>query len=132
MHEEVLKTVDKYENENQPQLFVSETDLDFEIIKFHEKYSRELVVANNCHLSPVNFEFKSKDDTGTNVCEDWIQISHKNGSLLTGQSLNIVIDVFINEKTVSKLLRKFRDGFSGRKEIDILGKPIDRCSLKIN
>ncbi len=122
VHEEVLKTVDKYENENQPQLFVPETDLDFGILKFHEKSSRELVVANNCHLSPVNFEFRSKDDTGTNFCEDWVQISHKKNSLETGQSLSINIDVFVGEKTVSKLLKKLRDAGSGKREIDILGE----------
>lgn len=66
IHEEVLKTVDKYENDNQPQMTVAETDIDFGIIRYHEHYSRELLVANNCHL-PVRFKFLSKDDVGTSV-----------------------------------------------------------------
>ncbi|KAL7033635.1 hypothetical protein ACKWTF_007654 [Chironomus riparius] len=80
IHEEVLKTVDKFENDNQPQLVVAETDLDFGIIQYHEHYSRELLVANNCHL-PAHFKFlpKSSDNQRNErekVCEDWIKISH--------------------------------------------------------
>ena len=120
VHEEVLKTVDKFENDNQPQITVAETDLDFGVIRFHECYNRELLVANNCHL-PVHFQFSPKDDSGTSICEDWIKISHKKGELLTGNSLSIRIDIFIDEKAVAKLTRKLKDASAGMKiPLDIL------------
>lgn len=122
IHEEVLKSVDKYENDNQPQMTVAETDLDFGLIRYHENYSRELLVANNCHL-PVHFKFLSKDDTtpGASVCEDWISISHLKGELLTGNSLSIRIDIFINESTAPKIMRRLRDSKPGEKSpLDIL------------
>lgn len=120
VHEEVLKTVDKYENDNQPQITVAETDLDFGTIRFHENYSRELLVANNCHL-PVHFQFRSKDDSGTSVCEDWIKISHLKGELITGNSLSIRIDIFIDETAAAKIIRRLRDSSPGEKvPLDIL------------
>lgn len=122
IHEEVLKTVDKYENDNQPQMTVAETDLDFGLIRYHELNSRELLVANNCHL-PVNFKFLSKDDSSpeSSVCEDWIKISHLRGELLTGNSLSIRIDIFINESAASKIMRRLRDSKPGEKvPLDIL------------
>ncbi|KAG5681858.1 hypothetical protein PVAND_011265 [Polypedilum vanderplanki] len=108
VHEEVLKTVDKYENDNQPQMTVAETDLDFGILRYHEMYSRELLVANNCHL-PVHFKFLSKDIVSSSVCEDWIRISHKSGELLTGNSMSIRIDIFIDESSASKIMRRLKD-----------------------
>lgn len=120
MHEEALKTVDKYENDNQPQITVVETDIDFGEIKFYEHYTRDLVLANNCHL-PVQFKFKGKDDNGTEICEDWIKISQKEGKLLTGCSLNLKVDIFIDEKAAPKITRKLRDATIGSKgPLDIL------------
>lgn len=120
VHEEVLKTVDKYENDNQPQITVDETDLNFGIIRYHEHYSRELLVANNCHL-PVHFKFSPKDDTGTNVCEKWIKISHLKDELLTGNSLTIRIDIFIDEQAASSIVRRLKDSIQGEKvPLDIL------------
>lgn len=120
VHEEVLKTVDKYENDNQPQITVAETDLDFGMIRFHELYSRELLVANNCHL-PVKFQFRSKDDSGSSVCESWIKISHLKGELITGNSMSIRIDIFIDEVAASKILKQLRYATAGEKSpLDIL------------
>ncbi|XP_055597447.1 inositol polyphosphate 5-phosphatase OCRL [Uranotaenia lowii] len=120
VHEEVLKTVDKYENDNQPQITVEQTDLDFGLIRFNEKYSRELLVANNCHL-PVRFKFAAKDERHSNVCEEFIQISHKSGELITGNSLSIRIDIFVDAKAASCMLKKLKDAKAGVKiPLDIL------------
>lgn len=120
VHEEVLKTVDKYENDNQPQITVEQTDLDFGLIRFNEKYSRELLVANNCHL-PVQFNFSAKDERYSYVCEEFIHISHKSGELFTGDSLSIRIDILIDAKAASKMLAKLKDAKAGVKiPLDIL------------
>ncbi|XP_035898658.1 inositol polyphosphate 5-phosphatase OCRL-like [Anopheles stephensi] len=118
--EEVLKTVDKYENDNQPQITVEQTDLDFGLIRFNEKYSRELLVANNCHL-PVRFRFACKDDRNSQVCEEFIRISHSKGELLTGSSLSIRIDILVDAPAASRMLRKLKDAQAGIKvPLDIL------------
>ncbi|XP_058054581.1 inositol polyphosphate 5-phosphatase OCRL [Anopheles bellator] len=118
--EEVLKTVDKYENDNQPQITVEQTDLDFGLIRFKQKYSRELLVANNCHL-PVRFRFACKDDRTSQVCDDFIHISHTSGELLTGNSLSIRIDILIDAGPASRMLSKLKDARAGIKvPLDIL------------
>lgn len=120
IHEEVLKTVDKFENDNQPQMTVAETDIDFSVIRYHEHYSRELLVANNCHL-PVHFKFLPKDERSTKVCEEWIKISHLKGELLTGNSLSIRIDIFIDERAAPEIMKNLRDAKPGDKiPLDIL------------
>lgn len=126
VHEEVLKTVDKYENDNQPQITVEQTDLDFGLIRFNEKYSRELLVANNCHL-PVRFKFASKDDRTSQVCEDFIHINHKSGDLYTGNSLSIRIDILVDAKAASQMLKKLKDAKAGVKiPLDILVLHVDK------
>lgn len=112
VHEEVLKTVDKYENDNQPQITVEQTDLDFGLIRFNERYSRELLMANNCHL-PVKFEFSKKDEHSSNVCEEFIHISHISGEILTGVSRSIRIEILVDAKAASKMLGKLKDAKAG-------------------
>ncbi|KAL9704058.1 hypothetical protein quinque_007576 [Culex quinquefasciatus] len=126
VHEEVLKTVDKFENDNQPQITVEQTDIDFGLIRFNEKYSRELLVANNCHL-PVRFKFAAKDDRTSQVCEEFIHINHKSGDLYTGNSLSIRIDIFVDAKAASQMLRKLKDAKAGVKiPLDILVLHVDK------
>lgn len=104
VHEEALKTVDKYENDNQPQITVAETDLDFGHIRYRETCSREILVANNCHL-PVHFKFRPKDDHGK-VCENFIRIHETEGELLTGNTQSIRVDVTIDEQSASEIINK--------------------------
>jgi phosphatidylinositol-bisphosphatase len=115
-----LKTVDKYENDNQPQIFVEETDIDFGLIRFNEVYTRELLVANNCHL-PVHFKFRCKDEKTNRVCEDFIKISHKSGELLTGNSLAIRLEIFIDAKAAATMFKKLKGAKTGENfPLDIL------------
>uniref|UniRef100_A0A1L8DVX8 Putative inositol-145-triphosphate 5-phosphatase synaptojanin inp51/inp52/inp53 family n=1 Tax=Nyssomyia neivai TaxID=330878 RepID=A0A1L8DVX8_9DIPT len=108
VHEEVLKTVDKYENDNQPQLTVSDTDIDFGIIQYNTVIQREFLVANNCHL-PVIFRFKEKEGKDSPICENWLDIQHKRGRLLTGNSMSIKLELHADSKSAWKLHRKQRE-----------------------
>lgn len=46
IHEEVMKKLDKLENEFLPQVMVDTTDIIFDILKFLEPSSKELIIAN--------------------------------------------------------------------------------------
>lgn len=77
-------------------------------------------MANNCHL-PVRFKFAAKDDRSSHVCEEFIHISHKSGELITGNSLSIRIDILVDAKAASKMLKKLKDAKAGVKiPLDIL------------
>ncbi|XP_055597448.1 inositol polyphosphate 5-phosphatase OCRL-like [Uranotaenia lowii] len=117
---ELLKTFDEYENANQPQITVRQTELDFGHIRFNEKFSRELIVTNNGHL-PLKFKFAAINERNSNVCEEFVKISHESGELTKGNSLSIWIDIFIDAKTVSIMLKKLKDADDKRKPgLDIL------------
>lgn len=85
VHEDVLKRVDKYENDNQPQLTVEKTDIHFNDIQYNELYIRDFTVANNCHL-PVHFEFKPYG-MDKKICANWLEIEPTKGELITGNNL---------------------------------------------
>lgn len=118
VHEKILKRVDKYENDNQPQITVEKTDLDFEEIKFNEEYFRDFTVANNCHL-PVEFSFKEKTETDMRICEDWISIDPCYGTLITGRSLSIRVKIHIKSETVWRVIKK-QGSHLGKIPLDIL------------
>lgn len=59
--------MDKHENDNQPILTIAETDIDFEQVSFNEPKTRELIIANNCHI-PANFEFSGELSQNVAVC----------------------------------------------------------------
>lgn len=45
-HEEILKKLDKLENEFLPQVMVDQTEVIFDTVKFLETQSREIIIAN--------------------------------------------------------------------------------------
>lgn len=84
VHEDVLKTVDKYENDNQPQICVEKTEIDFHEIRFNERFTRDFTIANSHHLS-ANFSFKEKDER--QICNKWFKVEPTSGTLFTGKFL---------------------------------------------
>lgn len=73
VQEETLKRMDKFENDNRPQISVDETEIIFDEIHFNQSQIRQLTVVNNGHLS-ATFQFKKKESSNT-ICENWILIS---------------------------------------------------------
>ena len=123
VHEEVLKTVDKYENDNQPQITVPEKDVDFGQIRFGERVVREILIANNCHL-PATYRFMSKEGHGSPICESWLSIEPTVGQLITGDVVSVKLELFVDAKSVWRLQRKQRE--SGVKmPLDILVLHVD-------
>lgn len=46
VHEELLKKMDKLENEFLPQVTVDQTEVAFDLIKFREPQFRDIIIAN--------------------------------------------------------------------------------------
>lgn len=51
IHEDLLKKMDKHENEYLPQVTVDQTEIVYDIIKFREPQSREIIIANTGMVS---------------------------------------------------------------------------------
>lgn len=105
VQEEVLKAVDKRENDNQPQIEVDKTIIDFGRVRFNEPSSSYFNVYNTCPLQ-VDFSFKEKDIDS--ICEPYLQIDPREGSLLIDSARSIWLKMHADVRSISGLLRKIR------------------------
>ncbi|KAG5346533.1 OCRL phosphatase, partial [Acromyrmex charruanus] len=101
IHEEVMKKLDKLENEFLPQVMVDTTDIIFDVLRFLESSSKELIIANTGQV-PVQFEFIKKLDD-TNYCKDWLHIEPYTGFIKPGEKCDIKLEVYVDKKTACKL-----------------------------
>ena len=51
VHEEVMKKLDKLENEFLPQVTVDNTEIIFDLVRYLEPQSQELIIANTGQVS---------------------------------------------------------------------------------
>ncbi|XP_004529466.1 type II inositol 1,4,5-trisphosphate 5-phosphatase [Ceratitis capitata] len=107
VHEEVLKLVDKRENENQPQINVDKTVIDFGVVRFNELAVRDFTVSNTCAM-PVEFMFKVKDPPLNDICEKWLQVEPRAEMLMTESTKSIRVKLLADVRSITGLLRKIR------------------------
>ncbi|XP_036318509.1 type II inositol 1,4,5-trisphosphate 5-phosphatase-like [Rhagoletis pomonella] len=107
IHEEVLKLVDKRENENQPQIMVDKTVIDFGVVRFNELAVCDFTVSNNCPM-PVEFMFKVKDPPLNDICEKWLQVEPRAELLMTDSTKRIRVKLLADVRSITGLLKKIR------------------------
>ncbi|RZF36514.1 hypothetical protein LSTR_LSTR008849 [Laodelphax striatellus] len=101
IHEEVMKKLDKLENEFLPQVMVDNTEVIFDVLRFLEPQSKELIIANTGQV-PVQFEFIKKLDD-TSYCKDWLHIEPFTGFIKPGEKCDIKLEVYVDKKSACKL-----------------------------
>lgn len=82
VHEEVLKKMDKLENEFLPQVTVDPTEIVFDLVKFREPQVRDIIIANTGQV-PAVFEFIKKLDDAS-YCKEWLRITPFSGCIKPG------------------------------------------------
>ncbi|KAH8294451.1 hypothetical protein KR018_006750 [Drosophila ironensis] len=105
VQEEVLKAVDKRENDNQPQINVEKTVIDFGRIRFNEPSTSYFNVYNTCPLQ-VDFSFREKDIHA--ICEPYLHVDPRRDSLLIDSGRSIRLKMHADVRTIAGLLRKIR------------------------
>uniref|UniRef100_A0A1B6EGW5 Rho-GAP domain-containing protein n=1 Tax=Clastoptera arizonana TaxID=38151 RepID=A0A1B6EGW5_9HEMI len=101
IHEEVMKKLDKLENEFLPQVMVDSTEIIFDTLRFLEPQSKDLIIANTGQV-PVQFEFIKKLDD-TNYCKEWLHIEPYMGFIKPGEKSDIKIEIYIDKKSACKM-----------------------------
>ncbi|XP_050314272.1 inositol polyphosphate 5-phosphatase OCRL [Anthonomus grandis grandis] len=91
VHEDLLKKMDKYENEFLPQVTVDETEVVFDLVKFREPQSKRIIIANT-GVVPAEFEFIKKNDEAS-YCKDWLRILPYCGSINPGEKCDVRFEV---------------------------------------
>ncbi|KAK7791378.1 hypothetical protein R5R35_007912 [Gryllus longicercus] len=101
IHEEVMKKLDKLENEFLPQVMVDNTEVVFDTLRFLESQCKDLIIANTGQV-PVTFEFIKKLDDSS-YCKDWLNIEPFAGFIMPGEKCDIKLEVFVDKKSAFKL-----------------------------
>ncbi|CAK9797954.1 Type II inositol 1,4,5-trisphosphate 5-phosphatase [Anthophora plagiata] len=101
IHEEVMKKLDKLENEFLPQVMVDTTEIIFDTLKFLEPSSKELIIANTGQV-PVQFEFIKKLGD-TSYCKDWLDIEPFKGFIKPGEKCDTRFEIYVDKRSAYKL-----------------------------
>lgn len=101
IYEEVMKKLDKLENEFLPQVAVDKTEIHFEDVRFIEPQTRYLTIANTGQV-PVQLEFIKKLND-TSYCKEWLNINPYASFIMPGEKCDIELKVYVDKRTAWKL-----------------------------
>ncbi|XP_031549420.1 inositol polyphosphate 5-phosphatase OCRL-like isoform X2 [Actinia tenebrosa] len=101
VYEDVVRTLDRHENDNLPQVKLSTTEIKFKDIQFLEKSSLILEIANTGQ-GPVQFSFIPKLDE-QEYCKPWLNIKPHMGIIMSGDTKEVKLTVYVNKETAGAL-----------------------------
>ncbi|KAG5858030.1 hypothetical protein ANANG_G00025780 [Anguilla anguilla] len=99
--EEIVRNLDKMENECIPSVSLSCREFCFKDVKFMQHQAVTLTIHNDGQV-PCQFEFIQKLDEPA-YCKPWLTANPPKGFLAQGASLNIELEVFVNRSTAPEL-----------------------------
>lgn len=100
IYEEVMKKLDKLENEFLPQVSVDKMEINFESFTFREIMTDTLTIANTGQV-PVRFEFIKKPNDNS-FCKSWLKIKPFTAMVKPGNKLDIELEAFVDIDTAFK------------------------------
>uniref|UniRef100_A0A8C8ELX2 phosphoinositide 5-phosphatase n=2 Tax=Oncorhynchus tshawytscha TaxID=74940 RepID=A0A8C8ELX2_ONCTS len=116
--EEIVRSLDKMENECIPSVTLSRREFHFIDVKFMQHQAETLTLHNDGQV-PCQFEFIQKLDEPT-YCKPWLTANPAKGFIAQGGNVDIDLEVFVNRSTATELN-------AGRQQIeDILVLHLDR------
>ncbi|KAF3692173.1 Type II inositol 1,4,5-trisphosphate 5-phosphatase [Channa argus] len=99
--EEIVRNIDKMENECIPSVTLSKQEFHFDNVKFMEHRAQTLNLLNDGQV-PCRFEFIQKPNELT-YCKPWLTANPPTGFIPQGGSLDIDLEVFVNRSTAPEL-----------------------------
>ncbi|XP_059061805.1 type II inositol 1,4,5-trisphosphate 5-phosphatase-like [Achroia grisella] len=101
VYEDVIKQLDKLENELIPQVKVDMNEIDFGTVKYLELQMKTIIIKNTGKL-PVEFEFIKKLDEAS-FCKEWLIVEPYKRCICADESCEIIFKVHINKISACKL-----------------------------
>ena len=101
IYEEVLKRLDKMENEYLPQVMVDKMEVIFGAVSFRDSRVCTLTVANTGQV-PLTFEFIKKPNE-ISYCKEWLRITPFKASIKQAESLEVELEVMVDKSTAPRL-----------------------------
>ncbi|XP_054638567.1 type II inositol 1,4,5-trisphosphate 5-phosphatase isoform X2 [Dunckerocampus dactyliophorus] len=99
--EEIVRNLDKMENECIPSVTLSKREFHFENVKYMEHQAKTLSLFNDGQV-PCQFEFIQKPNEDT-YCKPWLTANPPKGFIAQGSSVDIDLEVFVNRSTAPEL-----------------------------
>uniref|UniRef100_A0A8C2XCU9 phosphoinositide 5-phosphatase n=1 Tax=Cyclopterus lumpus TaxID=8103 RepID=A0A8C2XCU9_CYCLU len=116
--EEIVRNIDKMENECIPSVTLSKREFHFKDVKYMQQQAETLRLFNDGQV-PCQFEFIQKPNEPT-YCKPWLTANPPKGFIAQGGSVDIEFEVFVNRSTAPELN-------SGKEQIeDILVLHLER------
>ncbi|CAH2002137.1 unnamed protein product [Acanthoscelides obtectus] len=91
IHEDLLKKMDKHENEYLPHVTIDQMEIIYDLVKFREPQTREITIANT-GMVPAEFEFIKKLEE-TSYCKEWLRIIPYCGNINPGDKCDVKLIV---------------------------------------
>ncbi|XP_065582662.1 type II inositol 1,4,5-trisphosphate 5-phosphatase-like [Artemia franciscana] len=101
IYEEVMKHLDRLENDYLPQIAVSRTEIDFGTVRFLENKSNFLTISNTGQV-PLQYKFINKLRE-ENYSKPWLIIEPHTGFLMPGDYTEIQLEIYVDKRTAGKL-----------------------------
>ncbi|XP_071324614.1 type II inositol 1,4,5-trisphosphate 5-phosphatase isoform X1 [Trachinotus anak] len=99
--EDIVRNIDKMENECIPSVSLSEREFHFKDVKFMQHQAETLSLFNDGQV-PCQFEFIQKPNELT-YCKPWLTANPPKGFIAQGASVDIELEVFVNRSTAPEL-----------------------------
>lgn len=99
--EEIVRSIDKMENECIPSVSLSEREFCFKDVKFMQHQVKTFTIHNDGQV-PCQFEFIQKLEE-TAYCKPWLSANPCKGFLAEGGKVDIELEMFVNRSTATAL-----------------------------
>uniref|UniRef100_A0A7N6FAN7 phosphoinositide 5-phosphatase n=1 Tax=Anabas testudineus TaxID=64144 RepID=A0A7N6FAN7_ANATE len=99
--EDIVRNIDKMENECIPSVSLSQREFDFKDVKFMQHKAQTLSLFNDGQV-PCQFEFIQKPNEPT-YCKPWLTANPYKGFIAQGGSVDIELEIFVNRTTAPEL-----------------------------
>ncbi|XP_046892778.1 type II inositol 1,4,5-trisphosphate 5-phosphatase isoform X1 [Hypomesus transpacificus] len=99
--EEIVRSIDKMENDCIPSVTLSKREFHFKDVKYMQHQAETLTLHNDGQV-PCQFEFIQKPDEPT-YCKPWLTANPSKGFIAQGGNVDIDLEVFVNRSTAPEL-----------------------------
>jgi len=97
VYQDIVKELDKKENDSMPDASISSNMVDFEEIKFMTPVTRQIIIENIGQVI-ARFQFIPKLDE-TSLCKPWLKISPIAGMMIPKEKITLELTVYVDNLT---------------------------------